>query len=101
MWSKFGVALAVTILLTAAPIATGAAAAADAGHSRHHADRSGKPAYRPGVVAGEPGFVSNGAFDWRRRRYGEVPWYAYGYSPDCMAWTPHAYHYACDTNSRY
>jgi len=44
----------------------------------------------------------NGAFDWRHRRNGwNPPWYAYGYNGNCFAWTPHAYHYACDPNSRY
>jgi hypothetical protein len=48
------------------------------------------------------GYVMNGAFDWRRLRPGqEMPWYAHGYSNDCVAWTPNAYHYAGDPNNRY
>jgi hypothetical protein len=55
-----------------------------------------------GYAAGQDGFVMNGAFDWRHRRYDwNPPWYAHGYNGNCWAWTPHAYHYACDPNSRY
>jgi hypothetical protein len=48
------------------------------------------------------GYIMNGNFDWRRIRPGEkLPWYAHGYADDCVAWTPHAYHYACDPNAQY
>ncbi len=72
-------------------------------HRGHHRDVRGHYAVRGAEIAGaHDGFVMNGDFDWRRRRPGyEVPWYANGYSGDCYAWTPHAYHYACDVNSRY
>lgn len=47
-------------------------------------------------------YVPNGSFDWRHRRPGQpVPWYAYSQSGNCYVWTPNAYHYACDPNSRY
>jgi len=43
--------------------------------------------------------VSNGSFDWRRERPNwQVPWYEGG---ERFVWTPNAYHYACDPNSRY
>lgn len=47
-------------------------------------------------------YVSNGSFDWRHERPNwQVPWYAYDESGHCFVWTPNAYHYACDPNSRY
>jgi hypothetical protein len=50
----------------------------------------------------EQDYASNGSFDWRHRHPGQtVPWYAYSQSGNCYVWTPNAYHYACDPNSRY
>jgi len=47
-------------------------------------------------------YVINGDFDWRRQRSGQrMHWYAHGYSRNCVAWEPNAYHYACDPNGRY
>ena len=102
---KLVIVIASTAALGALPIS--AAAAADAPgvyhhhHARHHAGayRTYDPdgAYNPAV---RDGYVMNGNFDWRRR--GEHrPWYAHGYNDDCVAWTEHAYHYACDPNNRY
>jgi hypothetical protein len=67
----------------------------------HHHARDG--AYHSKAdLAIRDGYIMNGNFDWRRVRAGEkMPWYARGYSDDCVAWTPHAYHYACDPNARY
>jgi hypothetical protein len=91
---KLAIAVAVTVILGALPISAHATDVWPDGHHRH---------VRAGAFTGESdGFVSNGAFDWRHRRYGwDAPWYSHGYSRDCFAWTPHAYHYACDPNSRY
>jgi hypothetical protein len=96
--NKLALAAAVTGVLGALSVV---ATAADAPRGHHHHYVRG-----PTVAAGNPavtdGYVMNGAFDWRHRRYGwNPPWYAYGYNPNCLAWTPHAYHYACDPNSRY
>jgi hypothetical protein len=101
------IAIASTATLGALPVS--AAVAADAQgvhhyhHARHHVSPSGPyapdAAYNPAV---RDGYIMNGNFDWRRLRPGEKrPWYARGYSDDCVAWTEHAYHYACDPNSRY
>jgi hypothetical protein len=55
-----------------------------------------------GAKAAHHVYVSNGSFDWRRQRNDQhVPWYAYNESGHCYVWTPNAYHYACDPNSRY
>jgi hypothetical protein len=95
---KLAIAAAVAAVFGALSIS---AAVADFGTRAHHHDIRARPL--AGGYAGVPdGFVMNGSFDWRHRRYGwNPPWYAYGYSPNCWAWTPHAYHYACDPNSRY
>jgi hypothetical protein len=104
---KLIIAIASTAALTALPIS--AAAAADAQgvrhhhHARHYVSPSGlqdgSVVYNPAV---RDGYVMNGNFDWRRLRPGEKrPWYAHGYTEDCVAWTEHAYHYACDPNNRY
>jgi hypothetical protein len=83
-------------------IATVVAASA-LGIGATRADESGF--YRePATVshAADSAYVPNGSFDWRHRRRNEqVPWYAYSQSGHCFVWTPNAYHYACDPNSRY
>ena len=101
---KLVIAAVATVALGVLPIS--AAAAADAqGVHRHHARHHAGGPYGPYVFANpavRDGYVMNGSFDWRRLRPGyELPWYAHGYSDDCVAWTPHAYHYACDPNNRY
>jgi hypothetical protein len=95
----------LTMAAVAAIVAGGlpaAAVAADA-QDTHHRHRHHVRTYAPYVDA-DPAvrgnYVMNGNFDWRRR--GEHrPWYAHGYSDDCVAWEQHAYHYACDPNGRY
>jgi hypothetical protein len=95
-------AIATAAALAVLPIS--AAAAADAQgvhhHVRHHAG-----SHRPYVIANPAvrgGYIMNGAFDWRPLHSGrDMPWYAHGYSSDCVAWTRDAYHYACDPNNRY
>lgn len=76
-------------------------AAADGGphhHARHYVGAGAAYVDRDPAVRGR--YVMNGHFDWRRR--GEkLPWYARGYSDNCVAWSRDAYHYACDPNSRY
>jgi len=74
--------------------------------SRVRADESGfyrePPQATRRMALKDQNYVSNGSFDWRHRRPGEsVPWYAYSQSGNCFVWTPNAYHYACDPNSRY
>jgi hypothetical protein len=105
---KLIIAAAATIALVGSPLAVAAAAdGQDAHHHRawHHVGTSaGGPSDR--YVFANPairdGYIMNGAFDWRRLRPGQkMPWYARGYSSDCVAWTPNAYHYACDPNNRY
>jgi hypothetical protein len=100
---KLTIALLATAALGVLPIS--AAAAADAPGVHHHRARHHAGAYGPYVIADpavRDGYVMNGAFDWRRLHPGhEMPWYAHGYSSDCVAWTPDAYHYACDPNNRY
>ncbi|MDR3468725.1 MAG: hypothetical protein P4M07_22585 [Xanthobacteraceae bacterium] len=80
-------------------------AAAALGAQLARADESGFYREQPLTarqVAAERDYVSNGSFDWRHRRHGQaVPWYAYSQSGNCYVWTPNAYHYACDPNSRY
>jgi hypothetical protein len=67
----------------------------------HHHDRADANVSRANPAV-RGGYVMNGDFDWRRIRPGQkLPWYAHGYSDNCVAWTPHAYHYACDPNGRY
>lgn len=97
------IAVAAAAALGVLPVSAAGAANAPAVHHRrahHHAG-----AYGPYVMA-EPavrnGYIMNGGFDWRPLRSGhELPWYAGGYSSDCVAWTRHAYRYACDPNNRY
>jgi hypothetical protein len=90
------IAVAATVFISIAPIQSDAA---HLGSGRRHGDARGDKLARS---FGGDGFVSNGSFDWRHRRYGRaVPWYAYGYRDNCLAWTPHAYHYACDPSSHY
>jgi hypothetical protein len=91
---KHAIAIMAAIVMGGLPVSI--AVAAD-----HHHVRAG--AYLPEAdPAVRDGYIMNGNFDWRRLRPGEeMPWYAHGYSNDCVAWTPHAYHYACDPNGRY
>ena len=100
---KLILAVAATVALSVLPIL--AAVPADAQGIRHHRVRHHVGSYDPYVIpdpAVRDGYVMNGAFDWRPlRRPGQIPWYAHGYSSDCVAWTQHAYHYACDPNNRY
>ena len=101
---KLTIAVLATVALGALSIS--AAAAADAQGARHHRVRHHASPYDPYIIADpavRDGYVMNGAFDWRplRRAGHEMPWYAHGYSSDCVAWTQHAYHYACDPNNRY
>jgi len=91
------------ILITAAMAVIGAAAL---GAQLARADESGfyrvSPQEARRMAMQDRDYVSNGSFDWRRRHPGEpVPWYAYSQSGHCYVWTPNAYHYACDPNSRY
>jgi hypothetical protein len=100
---KLTIAVAATVALGVLPIS--AAAAADAQGVRHHRIRHHAGSYDPYVLADpavRDGYVMNGAFDWRPlgSRHA-LPWYAHGYTSDCVAWTQHAYHYACDSNNRY
>ena len=98
---KLMIAIAATAALGALPVS--AAAAADVQSTHHHAG-AGAGAHHPYLypAAVHDGYVMNGGFDWRRVRPGhKVPWYAHGYTDDCVAWTEHAYHYACDPNNRY
>jgi hypothetical protein len=104
---KFIVAIASTAALAVLPISAAAAADAESVHHHHHARHhagTSRP-YDPSVTynpAVRDGYIMNGNFDWRRIRPGEKrPWYAHGYTDDCVAWTEHAYHYACDPNNRY
>jgi len=95
---RFAIAVAATVVLGAMSIP------ADARHHRldRHQGDVGVVDNSGGNDVGNHRFEANGSFDWRRRRpASEIPWYARGYSGDCLAWTPNAYHYACDVNSRY
>jgi len=96
-------AIAATVALGMLPIS--AAVAADAQSVHHHRARHHAGSYGPYITANpavRDGYVMNGAFDWRPVHSGhEMPWYARGYSNDCVAWTRDAYHYACDPNNRY
>jgi hypothetical protein len=102
---KLIIAAAATIALVGSPLSVAAAADGQGAHhhARHHTGVSASYAPYVKVNPGaRDGYVMNGAFDWRRLRPGqEMPWYAHGYSDDCVAWTPNAYHYACDPNNRY
>jgi hypothetical protein len=85
-------------------MAVSVAAAADAQGARHrirhHVWVGDYGPYFGADPAVRGPYVMNGNFDWRRR--GEHrPWYAHGYNDDCVAWSPDAYHYACDPNYRY
>jgi hypothetical protein len=94
---KHATAIMAAIAIGGLPASAAIAAAQQGTHhiARHHAYVEANPAVRGG-------YIMNGNFDWRRLRPGEkMPWYAHGYSDDCVAWTPHAYHYACDPNARY
>jgi hypothetical protein len=80
------------LLMTTAAILTLTVAAANANGTQADPRASGVT----------QGYVSNGSFDWRHKRPGwHAPWYAYSESGHCFVWTPNAYHYACDPNSRY
>jgi hypothetical protein len=97
-------AIATTVALAMLPISAAAAAGAQGVH--HHRARHHAGSYYGLYVTANPavrgGYVMNGAFDWRPLHSGrEMPWYAHGYSNDCVAWTRDAYHYACDPNNRY
>jgi hypothetical protein len=103
---KLIIAIASTVALGVLQMSAAAAADAQSTHHRHvrhHAGTYGP--YDPSVTynpAVRDGYVMNGNFDWRRLRPGvKRPWYAHGYTDDCVAWTEHAYHYACDPNNRY
>jgi hypothetical protein len=102
---KLIIAAAASVALLVSPISVaGAASAQDQHHHRHQTARvaGSYPPYVKLNPAVRDGYIMNGAFDWRRLRPGqEMPWYAHGYSNDCVAWTPNAYHYACDPNNRY
>jgi hypothetical protein len=92
---KHAIAITGAIVMGALPLSAAAAAEQQGTHhvTRHHPYVEADPAVRGG-------YIMNGDFDWRRR--GEpVPWYGHGYSDNCVAWTQHAYHYACDPNGRY
>jgi hypothetical protein len=92
---KHRIAIMAAIMMGGLPVSI--AVAADH-HQRVRADAY-LPDRNPAV---RDGYVMNGDFDWRRLRSGrKMPWYARGYSNGCVAWTPHAYHYACDPNGRY
>ncbi len=82
-------AIAAAVALGVVPVS--AATAADAQGVHHH--RPGHHTgsyYGPNVTANPAvrgGYVMNGAFDWRPLHSGrEMPWYAHGYSNDCVAW---------------
>jgi hypothetical protein len=97
---KLTMAAVATIVAGGLPFAAAADDAPGRHHHRHHV-RTYAP-YVDADPAVRGGYVMNGNFDWRRIRPGEkLPWYAHGYNDDCVAWTPHAYHYACDPNNRY
>jgi hypothetical protein len=97
---KLTMAALATIVIGGLPVAAAVASDAQGTHHRirHHA-RAYAPyfEYDPAVRGG---YVMNGNFDWRRHG-AKVPWYGHGYSDNCVAWTEHAYHYACDPNNRY
>lgn len=99
---KLIIAIAATAALGVLAVSAEAADVQSTHHrARHHAGAGAHGPYaNPAAV--RDGYVMNGGFDWRRVRHGEkLPWYAHGYTEDCVAWTPHAYHYACDPNNRY
>ena len=68
-------------------------------HTRQHVQAASSEAETNPAV--RDGYRMNGTFDWRRRGEKDLPWYAHGYNDNCVAWEQNAYHYACDTNSRY
>jgi hypothetical protein len=97
---KLTMAAVATIVLGGLPIAAAVAGDAQGTHHRfrHHARAYGPYLeYDPAI---QDGYTMNGNFDWRRRGQ-KRPWYAHGYSDNCVAWEKHAYHYACDVNGRY
>jgi hypothetical protein len=95
---KLTMAAVAAIVAGGLPVAAVAADAQDTHHHHRHHVRTYEPSVADPAV--RDGYVMNGNFDWRRR--GEHrPWYAHGYSDDCVAWEQHAYHYACDPNARY
>jgi hypothetical protein len=102
---RHAMAIMAAIMIGGLPVSAATAADQQGTHhlTRHHHVRAG--AYLPYLEADPAvrgGYIMNGNFDWRHLRPGEkMPWYAHGYSNDCVAWTPHAYHYACDPNARY
>jgi hypothetical protein len=88
---KYTIAMMAAILMSGL---SGSIAVAAQHHARAYHSKAD--------LAIRDGYIMNGNFDWRRVHAGEkMPWYARGYSDDCIAWTPHAYHYACDPNARY
>jgi hypothetical protein len=89
---KHALAVTAAILMSGLSVSIAAAAHHHAGNGAHHSKAD---------LAIRDGYIMNGNFDWRRARAGKIPWYAHGYSDNCVAWTPHAYHYACDPNGRY
>jgi hypothetical protein len=96
---KVMMAAAAAIVIGGLPVAAAAGDADGVHHRRHHHARSYVP-YEDADPAVRGAYIMNGNFDWRRR--GEHrPWYAHGYSDNCVAWEKNAYHYACDPNSRY
>jgi hypothetical protein len=89
------IAIMAAIMMAGLPVSI--ALAAD--HHHHVQADAYLPEADPAV---RDGYIMNGNFDWRRLRPGQkMPWYARGYSDNCIAWTPHAYHYACDPNALY
>ncbi|HKD24444.1 MAG TPA: hypothetical protein VKC66_00790, partial [Xanthobacteraceae bacterium] len=84
---KLMIAAAATIALGVVLISVAAAADAPGVHHRHARHHAGS--YGPYVFADpaiRDGYVMNGAFDWRPLHSGhELPWYAHGYSRDCVA----------------
>jgi hypothetical protein len=92
---KHATAVMAAIVMGALPVS---AAMAAERHGTHHTTRHHTYIETDPAIRGD--YIMNGDFDWRRR--GEpVPWYGHGYSENCVAWTQHAYHYACDVNGRY
>ena len=96
---KLTIAVVTTILMGGSGLSAVAADAQAAHHRARHHVRTYVP-YEEADPAVRGGYVMNGNFDWRRRG-AHVPWYGHGYTDNCVAWTEHAYHYACDPNNRY
>ena len=109
---KFMLAIAASAVLGMLPVSgavandtdNGQGANSQAADSKHHHTR--QPVEAASSEGGNPaavrdGYRMNGTFDWRRRGEKDRPWYAHGYNDNCVAWEEHAYHQACDENSRY